>query len=99
VLSEAVQALIRMNAIFILEGAVTKEPPKKVQQIYLPGTEKEIGSLFVVQRTPPSVMSFPTSLLIFSCVAHLEEFVTADENLKRIMERVSRVTPRISTFC
>ena len=28
-----------------------KEPPKKVQQIYLPGTEREIGSLFVVQRT------------------------------------------------
>lgn len=76
-----------------LRGGSDKETPKKVQQIYLPGTEREIGSLFVVQRTPPSMMSLPTKSAHFACVATFGEFVTADEKLKKIMERVSRVTP------
>lgn len=78
---------------FHLRGEIDKETPKKVQQIYLPGTEREIGSLFVVQRTPQTTMSFPTKSAHFSCVATFGEFVTADENLKKIMERVTRVTP------
>lgn len=75
-----------------LRGGSDKEQPKKVQQIYLPGTEKEIGSLLVVQRTPPTMMSFSTKSTHFSCVATFGEFVTADEKLKKIMERVTRVT-------
>jgi transcriptional regulator with PAS, ATPase and Fis domain len=38
-------------------------------------------------------MSFPAKPTHLSCVATFGEFVTADENLKKIMERVSRVTP------
>ena len=74
-----------------LRNESNKEPPKKVQQIYLPGTESEIGSLFVVQRTPAVVMSMPSKSPI-SCVDTFGEFVTANENLKRIMGRVTRVT-------
>jgi sigma-54 dependent transcriptional regulator, acetoin dehydrogenase operon transcriptional activator AcoR len=69
-----------------------KEQPKKVQQIYLPGTEREIGSLLVVQRKNPSVISLPTGIAIH-CVATFGEFVTANENLKFIMERVNKVIP------
>lgn len=70
-----------------------KERPKKVQQIYLPGTEKEIGSLLVVQRKNISVISLPTGLTHIRCVATFGEFVTANENLKFIMERVNKVIP------
>ncbi|MFZ2951209.1 MAG: sigma 54-interacting transcriptional regulator [Desulfuromonadaceae bacterium] len=77
---------------FHLRGGSDKEPPKKVQQIYLPGTEREIGSLFVVHRTPTTMMLFPTKPTHLSCVATFGEFVTADENLQKIMERVSWVT-------
>ena len=68
-----------------------KESPKRVQQIYLPGTETEIGSLFVVQRKTPALYSLPNVSAI-RCVATFGEFVTANDELKRIMERVGRVT-------
>jgi transcriptional regulator of acetoin/glycerol metabolism len=76
-----------------LRNGSDKDPPKKVQQIYLPGTEREIGSLFVVQRTPTTLLSFPSKTAQISCVATFGEFVTADVTLKGIMERVTRVTP------
>jgi transcriptional regulator of acetoin/glycerol metabolism len=70
-----------------------KEQPKKLQQIYLPGTEREIGSLLVVQRKDPLVISLPTeSAKKIHCVSNFGEFVTANDNLKMIMERVNRVT-------
>jgi transcriptional regulator of acetoin/glycerol metabolism len=68
-----------------------KESAKKVQQIYFPGTEKEIGSLFVVQRKTPALFSLP-SFSAIRCVATFGDFVTANEGLKRIMERVGKVT-------
>jgi transcriptional regulator of acetoin/glycerol metabolism len=76
-----------------LRSKSDKEQPKKVQQIYLPGTEREIGSLLVVQRKSPSVISLPTGIAKFRCVATFGEFVTANENLKLIMERVNKVIP------
>lgn len=70
-----------------------KEQPKKVQQIYLPGTEGEIGSLLVVQRKSSAVISLPTGIAKIRCVATFGEFVTANDNLKLIMERVNKVIP------
>lgn len=72
-------------------GKCDKEQPKKVQQIYLSDTEREIGSLLVVQRKTPSTISFPTGEISIQCVASFGEFVTANKNLKIIMERVSQV--------
>lgn len=74
-----------------LRGKSDKEQPKKVQQIYLPGTEREIGSLLVVQGTSPFSLSLPTGDVAIQCVTSFGEFVTANKNLKQIMERVSRV--------
>jgi transcriptional regulator of acetoin/glycerol metabolism len=76
-----------------LRGKSDTEQPKKVQQIYLPGTESEIGSLLVVQRQNPSVISLPVGMVKIRCVATFGEFVTASENLKQIMERVNKVIP------
>jgi len=76
-----------------LRGNSDKEQPKKVQQIYLPGTEQEIGSLIVVQGTIPSVLSLPADNVSIRCVASFGEFVTANGNLKQIMERVNRIIP------
>ncbi|MBI1921967.1 MAG: sigma-54-dependent Fis family transcriptional regulator [Geobacter sp.] len=76
-----------------LRGGPDKEQPKKVQQIYLPGTEREIGSLLVVQRKSSAVFSVPTGTTRFLCVATFGEFVTASDNLKLIMERVNKVIP------
>ncbi len=69
------------------------QQPKKVQQIYLPGTEREIGSLLVVQRQSSPVISLPTESTQIHCVASFGEFVTANESLKQIMERVNKVIP------
>jgi transcriptional regulator of acetoin/glycerol metabolism len=69
------------------------QQPKKVQQIYLPGTEREIGSLLVVQRQSSPVISLPTGSTQIHCVASFGEFVTANESLKQIMERVNKVIP------
>lgn len=74
------------------ESSRGQEPPKKVQQIYMPGTEDEIGSLLVVQRHPPVVISVPGETAPLRCVATFGEFVTADANLKQTMKRVSRVS-------
>ncbi len=70
-----------------------KEEPKKVQQIYFPGTEMEIGSLLVVQRKNPVTISLPAETARIRCVATYGEFVTTNENLKLIMERVKKVIP------
>ncbi len=70
-----------------------KGQPKKVQQVYLPGTEREIGSLLVVHRTKPVTVSLPTESTQIHCVATFGEFVTANGTLKLIMERVSKVIP------
>lgn len=70
-----------------------KEQPKKVQQIYLPSTEQEIGSLLVVKGRIPSVISLPTGDVSIRCVATFGEFITASGNLKQIMERVNRIIP------
>jgi len=69
-----------------------KEYPKKLQVVYLPGTEREIGSLLVVQRRNFISISLPTTSAKTFCVATFGEFVTANENLKLIMERVNKVT-------
>jgi transcriptional regulator of acetoin/glycerol metabolism len=76
-----------------LGGENDKEQPKKVQQVYLPGTEMEIGSLLVVQGKIPSVVSLPAGNGPIRCVATFGEFVTANESLKLIMERVNRIIP------
>lgn len=78
--------------LFLRSGS-DKEQPKKVKQIYLPGTEMEIGSLLVVQRKNAPVYSFPAELARICCVATFGEFVTANESLKLIMERVNKVIP------
>jgi transcriptional regulator of acetoin/glycerol metabolism len=70
-----------------------KEPPKKVKQIYLPGTETEIGSLLVVQARSSTFTSLPSGSTRISCVETFGEFITASENLKQIMERVKKVIP------
>jgi transcriptional regulator of acetoin/glycerol metabolism len=70
-----------------------RELPKKFQHIYLPGTELEIGALLVVERGGPTLISpAPAADKKIHCVATFGEFVTADENLKAIMERVARVS-------
>lgn len=71
----------------------SKEQPKKVQQIYLPGTEREIGSLLVLERQSPAVFSMPTGMEKILCVTTFGEFVTANDGLKHIMERVTKVIP------
>lgn len=76
-----------------LRGNNDKEQPKKVQQIYLPGTEREIGSLIVVQGKIPSVVSLPAGNVSVGCVVSFGEFVTANGNLKQIMERVNCIIP------
>jgi transcriptional regulator of acetoin/glycerol metabolism len=76
-----------------LRGYGDKEQPKKVQQIYLPGTEREIGSLIVVRGKTPSVVSLPAGNVSIGCVATFGEFVTANGNLKQIMERVNCIIP------
>ena len=76
-----------------LRGNREKEQPKKVQQIYLPGTDREIGSLLVVQGKTPAVISLPSGDGPIRCVAPFGEFVTANGNLKQIMERVNRIIP------
>ena len=76
-----------------LRGYSDKEQPKKVQQIYLPGTEREIGSLIVVRGQVPSVVSLPAGNVSIGCVASFGEFVTANGNLKQIMERVNCIIP------
>ncbi|ABQ28506.1 sigma-54-dependent Fis family transcriptional regulator [Geotalea uraniireducens] len=70
-----------------------KEQPKMVQQVYLPGTEREIGSLLVIHRKKPVTISVPIESALIRCVATFGEFVTASENLKLIMERISKVIP------
>lgn len=70
-----------------------KEQPKKVQQVYLPGTEREIGSLLVVQRTQPVTVSLPLEPAQIRCIAAFGEFVTANGTLRLIMERISKVIP------
>jgi len=70
-----------------------KEQPKKVQQIYLPGTEREIGSLLVVQRKNSTVVPVSAGAAYLSSVATFGEFITANESLKLIMERVNKVIP------
>lgn len=76
-----------------LKGRTDEEQPKKVQEIYLPGTEQEIGSRIMIQGTTPSILSLPTGNISIRCVATFGEFITANENLKQIMSRVSRITP------
>ena len=70
-----------------------KEPPKKVKQIYLPGTETEIGSLLVVRGRSSTFTSLPSGSARINCVETFGEFITANENLKQIMERVKKVIP------
>lgn len=70
-----------------------KGQPKKVQQVYMPGTEREIGSLLVVHRTKPVTVSLPTEPAQIRCVATFGEFVTANSTLRLIMERISKVIP------
>lgn len=72
-------------------GESDKEQPKKVQQIYLPDSEREIGSLLVVKRQTPSFISLPGVSAQIRCVSMFGEFATASENLKQIMERVNKV--------
>lgn len=76
-----------------LRNRSDKEQPKMLQQIYMPGTDREIGSLLVVQRKGPVVISLPTEITQIHCVATFGEFVTANDNLKQIMERISKVIP------
>jgi sigma-54 dependent transcriptional regulator, acetoin dehydrogenase operon transcriptional activator AcoR len=76
-----------------LKNKRDKEQPKKMQQIYLPGTEREIGSLLVVQRKSSTVISLPSGDAHIRCVATFGEFVTANENLKLTMGRVNKVIP------
>ena len=76
-----------------LRGKSDKEQPKKVQQIYLPGTEGEIGSLLVVQGKTPSVISLPSGDGPIRCVATFGEFITSNGDIKLIMERVNRIIP------
>ena len=68
-----------------------KEQPKKVQQLYIPGTEREIGSLLVVGRKNPPVISLPAVSARIRCVSTFGAFATANDNLKQIMERVTKV--------
>jgi transcriptional regulator of acetoin/glycerol metabolism len=70
-----------------------KEQPKKVQQIYLPDDETEIGSLLVVRRPPRTSISVPAESDNSHCVSEFGEFVTASGKLKGIMERVRKVSP------
>lgn len=76
-----------------LRSESDKEQPKKVKQIYLPGTEAEIGSLLVVRGRCSSSVSLPSGSARISCVETFGEFITANENLKQIMERVKKVIP------
>ena len=68
-----------------------KEHPQETQKITLPGTEKEIGSLLLFRRKGTSVVSLPTRSIQIPCVKMFGEFATANENLKLLMERVSKV--------
>ena len=67
------------------------EQPKKVRKILLQGTETEIGSLLVFRRKSPSVISLPTRSAQIPFVEMYGDFATANENLKLIMERISKV--------
>lgn len=70
-----------------------KELPKLAKQIYLPGTETEIGSLLVVRGKTATVTSLPTQSAKIQCVEIFGEFITANPTLKQIMERVKKVIP------
>lgn len=70
-----------------------KELPKLAKQIYLPGTETEIGSLLVVRGKTATFTSLPTQSSKIECVEVFGEFITANPTLKEIMERVKKVIP------
>lgn len=74
-----------------LRNEEDKEQPKKVKQIYLPGTETEIGSLLVVRRKHVTSYSLPTEFTKTQSLKIFGDFVTANENLSRIMERVKKI--------
>lgn len=67
------------------------EQPKKVRKILLKGTETEIGSLLMFKRKNPSVISLPNRPAQMPSVEMFGDFATANEDLKLIMERVSKV--------
>ncbi len=75
-----------------LKSRTEKENPKKLQMVYLPGTEREIGSLLVVQRKTSIAVSPSAEPVQIHSAATFGEFITANENLKRIMQRVNKVT-------
>jgi len=76
-----------------VSGSGDNEHPKKLQQVYLPGTEKEIGSLLVVNRKSPSaVIPLSAQEESSTTISTYGEFVTVDKNLKLIMERISTVS-------
>lgn len=73
-----------------LSGEGGREQPKHIQNVYLPDTDTEIGSLLVLKRKKLSVISLP-SKKYSSKVTTFGEFVTVDPNLIELMERIGRV--------
>lgn len=75
----------------LLENSCDKEQPKKVQNISLNGSESHTGSLLVFSGKKASVISLPTSNSQTPLVEVFGEFATANENLKQVMKRISKV--------
>ncbi|MDD2736803.1 MAG: sigma-54-dependent Fis family transcriptional regulator [Desulfuromonadaceae bacterium] len=79
------------SKISLTNESMLDELPEKIRKIQLKGTESEIGSLLVFKRKSPVVVSLPNRSAQIPCVEMFGDFATANEDLKLIMERVSKV--------
>lgn len=73
------------------KASCDKEQPKKVQKITQHGTDSIIGSVLVFNGKKTTVVSLPTKAEQRPSVEVFGEFATANENLKLIMRRISKV--------
>jgi transcriptional regulator of acetoin/glycerol metabolism len=79
------------NCDLHLNNSDEKKQPIKVKQIYLPGSEVEIGSLLVVNRDHSNYTLHPIETVAPKPVSSYGEFVTSNDKLKQTMDRISKV--------